>query len=162
MISRGALAILTVALLAGCGPDSTAPGTVDPGQDFNIADVVYDENYFYCRVEPMLFAQRCGPGDGSKGDTSGGCHFNVTSYRMTDYSPLVADTCGAGIIPGGSVTAEAKTNYGSSQAKMQLDPKLAPLLNRPIGKAAHPRAIFSTNSPEADIIREWATKFSTQ
>jgi len=160
-ICRGASTILAVALLAGCGPDSTAPGTVDPGQDFSIADVVYDENYFYCVVEPMLFAQRCGPGDSAKGDSNGSCHFNVTSYRLTDYSPLIADTCN-GIIPQDPITPQAKANYGASQAKMQLDPKLAPLLNRPTGKAAHPRVIFTLQDPPADVIREWATKFSTQ
>jgi hypothetical protein len=160
-ICRGASTILAVALLAGCGPDSTAPGTVDPGQDFSIADVVYDENYFYCVVEPMLFSQACGPGDSSKGDGNGSCHFNVTSYRLADYNPLIADTCN-GIIPTSLITPQAKANYGSSQAKMQLDPKLAPLLNRPTGKAAHPRVIFTLQDPPADVIRQWATKFSTQ
>lgn len=161
-ISRGAsAATLALALLPGCGPDSTAPGTVDPGQDFSIADVVYDENYYYCVVEPMLFAQRCGPGDPGKGDGNGSCHFNVTSYRLSDYQPLVGESCN-GVIPTAAIPPQAKTNYGASQAKMQLDPKLAPLLNRPTGKAAHPRKMFEESGPEADIIRQWATKFSTQ
>jgi hypothetical protein len=138
--------------------------TVDPGEDFSIAEVVYDENFYYCRVEPMLFANKCGPGDSSQGDGKGSCHFDVTPYRLTPYSPLVGepDGCGGTLVPPTVPPAAAKSNYGASQGKMQLDPNLAPLLNRPIGKAAHPRKIFESDSPPADLLREWATKFSTQ
>jgi hypothetical protein len=143
---------------------SAACTTVEPGQDFNIADVVYDENFYYCRVEPMLFQQKCGPGDPGQGDSAGGCHFDVTSYRISNYSPLVGepDLCGGTLVPPSAPGPEAKNNYSASQAKMQLDPNLAPMLNRPVGKAAHPRKIFEADSPPADLIREWATKFSTQ
>lgn len=160
------LCVATLVLLSGCGPDGATPGTVDPGQDYSIADVIYDENYYYCSVEPMLFAKSCGAGEA--GDGKGACHFNVTSYRLTDYdiglpgTKLVGDSCAGSNVPGVPIPPQAKTNYSASQAKMQLDPNLAPLLNRPIGKAAHPRQIFSSSSPEADIIRDWATKFTTQ
>lgn len=149
---------LPTAGLVGC----LACTTVDPGSDFNIAEAVYDENFYYCRVEPMLFAQRCGPGDPSKGDAANGCHFNVTSFRMRDYSPLVADSCGGSLVPGVSPPPAARSNYQTAQSRMQIDPALAALLNRPIGTQAHPRAIFAANSPEADLIRQWATQFSTQ
>ena len=33
---------------------------------------------------------------------------------------------------------------------------------RPTGKAQHPRVIFDASSPEADLIRQWATQYSTQ
>lgn len=151
-------AAVAIVLLAGCGPDGVTPGTVEPGQDFSIAEVVYDENYYYCVVEPMLFEQKCGDGEPSEAGT---CHFSVSSYRLASYSPLVGQNCN-GIIPQGLVPPQARTNYGASQAKMQLDPELAPLLNRPTGKAAHPRKIFELKSPPADVIRTWATKFSTQ
>jgi hypothetical protein len=45
---------------------------------------------------------------------------------------------------------------------MKRDPKLAQLLLRPTGKATHPRQIFDENSPEAAVIRQWATQFSSQ
>ena len=147
-----AAALLTFA--SGCT-------TVEPGGDFNIADVVYDENFYYCQVEPMIFANRCGPGDPGKGDSGGGCHFNVTTYRLRDYSPLVGETCN-GIVPTQGPPAAAQGNYQTSQARMQLDPDLAPLLNYPTKQAVHPRKIFDANGPEADIIRQWATKFSNQ
>jgi hypothetical protein len=145
-------------LTAGCGDDGFLPGTVARGSDFNIAEVVYDENYFYCAVEPMLFAQRCGPGDA--GD-NGGCHYARTSYRLTDYSPLTADTCD-GIVPAVLPSAAARQNFQASQARMHRDPELAPLLNRPTGVAAHPRVIFAADSAEAELIREWARRFSTR
>ena len=154
-------AAVAIVVLVGCGPDGVTPGTVEPGQDFSIAEVVYDENYFYCVVEPMLFEQRCGDGDPGQGDAPGSCHFSISSYRISNYDPLVGTNC-TGIIPNGLIPPQARTNYGASQAKMQLDPELAPLLNRPAGKAAHPRKIFELKSPPADVIRTWATKYSTQ
>jgi hypothetical protein len=159
----GRLVLLLASLLVvGCGDSGFFPSTVDPGQDFGIAEVVYDSNYFYCKVEPMLFQMRCGSGDPSKGDASGGCHFNVTSYRLTNYSPLVGKSCGNNAAPGQSPPVAAENNYRTSEAKMERDPDTAALLNRPTGVAAHPRVIFKSNSPQADIIRQWATKFSSQ
>lgn len=136
--------------------------TVEPGEDFDIADVVYDENYYYCVVEPMLFTQRCGAGDPGLGESGNGCHFSVTSFRLQDYAPLVADSCGGSLVPGVPPPPAATENYGSASLHMALDPDLAALLNRPTGKASHPRVIFDRQSPEADVIRQWATQFSTQ
>ncbi len=153
---KSRFSLLVGVLLLGCT-------TVEPGADFNIAEAVYDENYYYCRVEPMLFAQRCGPGDPSKGDAASACHFNVTAYRLKDYGPpLVGESCGGSLVPAAAPPPAARENYQTSQSRMQIDPSLAALLNRPTGTQAHPRAMFSEQSPEADIIREWATKFSTQ
>ncbi|MFO0569834.1 MAG: hypothetical protein U0263_29560 [Polyangiaceae bacterium] len=150
--------VLALLVLTGCS-------TVEPGQDFSIADVVYDEDYYYCAVEPVLFQYRCGPGDPGKGDSNGSCHFNVTSYRMSDYTPLMADSCASPTgSPSGSIAPQAKTNYAAAQAKMQIDPKLAPLLNRPTGRASHPRVVFDPAADQAaiQVIEDWATKFSTQ
>ncbi len=147
------LALASVSFCAACT-------TVEPGADFNIAEAVFDENFYYCRVEPMLFATGCGPG--AAGDAANGCHFNVTSYRLGLYSPLVGDSCGGSLVPGSPPPAAARSNYQTSQSRMQVDPALAPLLNRPTGAQAHPRVIFDISSPEADIIRQWATQFSTQ
>lgn len=146
---------------AGCGDEGLFPTTVDPGADFGIADVVFDESYFYCAVEPVLFARRCGAGDPASGDTPGGCHFNVTSFKLTDYSPLVADDC-SDLTPPDDIPTAARQNYQTSQARMKRDPELAPLLNRPTGEAVHPRVIFDADSNDADTIREWATRFSSQ
>ena len=138
------------------------PTTVNPGSDFNVADVVFDDSYFYCQVEPVLFNRQCGPGDAAAGDATGGCHYNVTSYRLTNYMPLVADTCMGNVTAPGSVTEAARQNYQTSQARMKRDPEIAPLLQKPLRNAPHPRQIFSSDSAEAEIIRQWATRFSSQ
>ena len=149
-------------LLGACGEHGFLPTTVDPGPDFGVADVVFDEGYYYCKVEPMLVAQRCGPGDPARGEAANGCHATVTSFRLTDYTPLVADGC-MGVVPGSvSIPAAAQQNYQGAQARMRRDPDNAPLLQRPTGKAQHPRVIFEPTSPEADVIRQWATQYSTK
>lgn len=136
--------------------------TVEAGADFNIADIVFDANFFYCRVEPMLFAESCGPGSGA-GESSASCHHTQTSFRITDYAPLFAETCEGGVVPqSGAPPAAAKQNYERAQAKMNRDPARAPLLLKPTGVAVHPRQIFASDSPEAEVIREWATHFATQ
>jgi hypothetical protein len=157
-----ALFITSAVALAACGDSGFFPGTVDPGSDFAVADIVFDQNYFYCKVEPVLFANNCGPGDPAKGDTAGGCHFNATAYRLTRYMPLVGESC-TGLVPGASgVPASAQGNYQTSQARMKEDPDIAPLLQRPTAHQTHPRQIFDLNSPDADVIRQWATKFSSR
>lgn len=163
---RGALrvgiALSGVAWGLGCGEEGLLPTTVDPGANFAVADVLFDEAYFYCEVEPVIFAHSCGAGDPSRGDATGGCHANVTSYRLTDYAPLVAEGC-EGVVPApGSITEPARQNYRASQARMRLDTTVAPLLTRPTGRAAHPRTIFEEDSEAAAVIRQWASQVADQ
>jgi hypothetical protein len=162
-------AVLASALLVGlalamtsCGDDGLFPKSVNPGDDFVQEDVIFDDEFYYCRVEPMLFAasQSCGAGVAGK-DPANGCHFSVTTFRLTDYSPLVATTCvGDALGPTSAVTIAAQQNYTAAQARMKRDPQLAALLQRPLGKAQHPRPIFIETSAEADVIRRWATQSS--
>ena len=166
--------VLACALLVGlvlstssCGDDGLFPTSVDPGSDFVQEDVIFDREFFYCRVEPMLFAQGCGSGVVGK-DPANGCHFSVTKFRLTDYTPLVGDPslpdgvrcAGDALGPKSLVPVSAQQNYTAAQARMKRDPKLAALLQRPLGNAQHPRQIFKENSPEAAVIQQWATQFS--
>jgi hypothetical protein len=156
------LVIALAGALLGCGESGLFPSTVDQGKDFNVADVIFDENFFYCRVEPELFGHSCGPGDQSQGDAANGCHYNVTSFRLTFYEPLVSDSCNGGVVPSAGAPEQARQNYQVSQARMDRVPERARLLQRPIQAQQHPRKIFEEDSPAADVIRDWATKFSTQ
>jgi hypothetical protein len=167
--SHGSARVLLAALglagsltQAGCGDHGFLPTTVDPGADFQIADVVFDDKYFYCKVEPVLFANSCGTGDPSKGDPQGGCHFTATAYRLTDYMPRVGDSCNGNLPMMGNIPGAAQDNYQTSQARMKRDPDLAPLLQRPTQNQAHPRKIFDIKSMDADTISQWATQFSNQ
>jgi hypothetical protein len=135
--------------------------TVDSGPNFSVADPIFDANFFYCRIEPMMVQQKCGAGDGGS-ESAASCHFSQTSFVLVDYSPLYSDSCRGGDVPSGSPPHAAQQNYERAQAKMNRDPNQAPLFLRPTGAATHPRVIFAANSPEANLIRQWATKFSTQ
>jgi hypothetical protein len=135
-----------------------ACGTVNPGQDIQFAEITFDQSYFYCQVEPMLFAQGCGPGKPGTDPTSG-CHFNVTTFRLTQHDPV---PCMGSNPADVSVPEAARGNYQAAAREMSPDASRAPLLNRPTKQAAHPRQIFDTNSPQADVIRKWATKYTSQ
>jgi hypothetical protein len=159
MTVRVAVAML---LLTACGEHGLLPTTVDPGADFAVADVVFDAGYYYCKVEPILVLQRCGPGDPAQGEAANGCHASVTSFRLTDYMPPVSMSCGGTVVPMAGIPQAAQQNYQGAQARMRRDPDSSPLLLRPTGKAQHPRVIFDLTSPEADVIRQWATQYSTK
>jgi hypothetical protein len=144
--------------LLGC---SLSGCTLETGENFQVAEVVYDEAFFYCEVEPMLFAQGCGAGDPARGETAQGCHFNRQGLRLTDYSPR-ADTGCIDNELSGAAPAAARSNYQSAQLQMDTEPERAPLLQRPTSASAHPRVVFDEQSPEAEIIRAWATRYSSQ
>jgi len=155
--------LLGLAMFVGaCGEEGLLPTTVDPGADFSIADLVFDEAFFYCQVEPRtIVASSCGPGDPAQGDGNNGCHNSVTSFRLTNYAPLVANSCD-GNVPGAPIPAPARLNYQTAQARMRRDPETAPLLQRPLKRLEHPRQIFADDSDAANAIREWSNRVTTQ
>jgi hypothetical protein len=137
--------------LLGCG-------TVDPGQDIQFAQVIFDQNFFYCEVEPMIFAEGCGPGK-SGTDPAAGCHFSIATFPLADHEPI---PCTNGEPDPRKVSTDAANNYQAASLKMSPDPALSQLLRRPTKQAAHPRQIFDAKSPQADLIREWGTKYTSQ
>jgi hypothetical protein len=148
---RGATFFLVVAgLVSACS-------TIEPGTEFAIASVTYDENYFYCVVEPkVLIAKSCAtPG---MGDASG-CHGTVTHFRLEVTTTPV--TCN-GLTPTTGVPESSKANYQAAQGEMALDYANAPLIAWPTQKfMGHPRKIFSETDPEYDIIKKWATQYAS-
>jgi hypothetical protein len=134
-----------------------ACGHVDPGSDFQVASVVYDKNYFYCAVEPMLFAQRCGPGE-SGTDPAGTCHFTIQKFRLSDHEPV---SC-TGNVPDGPIPQEAQSNFQAAARHMLPDADDAALLRRPTKQDRHPRLIFEADSPEAEVLRNWAENFTSR
>jgi len=145
---------LALALLAAC--------TLDVGENFQVAEVVYDESFFYCEVEPMMFQQGCGKGDAGRGESAQGCHFNRQRLRLTDYSPLAAEQCLDDQLGDLGVPQQAQQNYQSAQLQMEVDPDRSPLLNRPTSEVAHPRVIFELDSEQAEIIRTWGARYKSQ
>jgi hypothetical protein len=152
--SLTALAFAGLALLTSCGPEGPFPTTVDPGPDFSIAEITFDEGFFYCQVEPRTII----PSGCSNGMPGEGCHASVTSFRLRDHAPIACN----GNTPTDFIPSDARQNYTGSNARMRRDPDVAPLLQRPLKKLAHPRQIFDEDSDSAQAIREWATRVTTQ
>jgi len=147
------MAVAACAAVAGCS-------TVDPGSSLALAPVVFDEGYFYCKIQPnVLEAKSCGAGDPSQGDAAGGCHSRVTQFILeTPVPPIRCD----GNMRLDPPSPAAVQNYQKATEEMTLDIENAPLLAWPTKKIpSHPRQIFAPESPEANYIREWATKYSS-
>jgi hypothetical protein len=156
MTTRRGVAIACLGPLLGCT-------SIDPGPNFVVPDETFDADYFYCHVEPQfIFANKCGPGDPSKGDPANGCHFNpsaVSGMALTDH-PAV--NCGGGDVPVDSTQtgsgSPAQGNLEAVSIEMSLDYMTAPLFVRPSGHS-HPRAVFSENDPTVQmLLSTWAMK----
>jgi hypothetical protein len=162
------MAGLTIlASMLSCGSNAS----IDPGPDFVLSQTVFDQNYFYCHVEPdMLFASAymCGSGDPTKGDPNSGCHFNpsaVTGMVLFNH-PLI--DCGGGDVPLDPTQVSegslAQSNYEAASLEMSSDYTTAPIYARPssyMGQspAAHPRAIFPQGDPNVvTLLSTWASQ----
>jgi hypothetical protein len=149
----GLLALgMTLGSLASCE-------TVDPGPNFVVSPETFNENYFFCVVEPQyLFGKKCGPGEA--GD-NGNCHFNpsaVSGMALRDHPPVACDGNGRPTNPteisSGSL---ARANFTAASLEMSRDYLTAPIYVRPVG-ANHPRQIFMPNDPIVDVLKEWANR----
>jgi hypothetical protein len=147
---------LVLVSLVGCT-------SVDPGPDFTAPITSFDPDYFYCHVEPgFIFANKCGPGDPSKGDAANGCHFNasvVTGMALRDHPPV---DCGGGDHPVNltqiGTGGPAQSNFELASLEMSRQYTTAPIFVRPSG-SNHPRAIFSTTDTQVNsLLATWASK----
>jgi hypothetical protein len=134
------------------------------GCDFPIPAETFDPDYFYCHVEPgFLVAYKCGPGDPSKGDAPGGCHFGPTVSGMVlhDHPPV---DCQGGDKPlDPSLVADgtpANSNLEVVTLEFTHNYKTAPLFVRPSAtSASHPRAVFAPDDPTVNqLLSVWASK----
>jgi hypothetical protein len=142
--------ILALVLLAS-GCDS-----IDPGNNFVVANATFDPDYFYCHVEPQyLTAYSCGPGGASDNNS---CHYSpaVTGMALVAHPAI---NCGGGDHPldATQITQVAQDDYAAVEIEMSVDYMNAPLLVRPLGNN-HPRPIFTTNNDQVpiQILSTWA------
>jgi hypothetical protein len=153
-LALAGLASLALGLLVSCE-------SVDPGPNFVIAQENFNEDYFFCYVEPQyLTAKKCGPGEGSDG---GRCHFNssaVSGMALRDHPPVDCDAAGhpsnRAQVSTGSL---ARANFTSASLEMSRDYLTAPILVRPVFPGNnHPRFIFMKDDPAIAILQQWAMK----
>ncbi len=161
----GTIVVAIVAASWGC--------TIDPGANFVIPLSVFNEDFFYCHVEPQyIYAAQTQCGAGGSGD-NGNCHFNssaVSGMALIDH-PLI--NCGGGDHPvqgdpagSGAVGPNSPANANFSAVSLEMSRNCpdyascqAPVLTRPTKTDAHPRQIFDpANDPAAlqNIIYQWA------
>lgn len=143
--------------------------TIDPGPQFRIPLSVFNENFFYCHVEPeYLFNAQTQCGSGASGD-NGNCHFNssaVSGMALLNHTPI---DCGGGDAPLDKSTvgqgSPARANFTSASLEMSrscadYQSCQAAILKRPTTTNGHPRQIFdpATNTALAQVIFDWAAK----
>ncbi|WP_394829287.1 hypothetical protein [Pendulispora albinea] len=133
---------------------------VDPGPNFVIAEEQFNEDYFYCRVEPLLiFGKKCGSGEPGDG---GNCHFNasaVSGMALVNHDPI---DCAGGDHPVDRTRigagSPAQGNLQAASLEMNRDYLTAPLFVRPTSNRDHPREVFKREDPVVDVIRTWAER----
>jgi hypothetical protein len=154
-MTRRAAWVALLAPLLGCT-------SVDPGPNFVVPETTFNEDFFYCHVEPeLIFARGCGSGDPSKGDPSNGCHFNpaaVSGMALIDH-PAV--DCGGGDHPLDTTQigtgSPAQGNYQAVSLEFNKDYTNSALFVRPSGNN-HPRQIFSPDDMQVNqLLATWAS-----
>ncbi len=131
---------------AGCG-------TVDPGDHFVPPEVRLDEDFFFCRIQPMVLTEyRCATGMGGE---EGSCHDSRSALRleaMADSEPPPCDMEGNVV---SAVPLSYRRNLETSRVTVQSDAYTSPFYRRPVGLDTHPRKIFEEGSEPAELIVEW-------
>jgi len=129
--------------------------TIDPGDNFVAPDLVMDEDFFFCRIQPEVVAtQRCGSGVSGE---SGSCHSARSALRLdvlgeTDPPP----TCD-GNTPAGPIPESYRRNLDAVRFTVQSDPLSSPFYRRPLQLDSHPRKIYDEGSSEERLVFEWLT-----
>lgn len=139
--------------------------TIDPGPQFEVSNVSFNPDYFYCHVEPdVIYGKKCGDAK------AGSCHFNssaVSGMALIDHKLV---DCGGGDKPLNAadiaVGTAAHQNFTNASLEMTRDYQTAPFYVRPLCRVdgdcslghSHPLGLFTTSDPVVDTIKTWATK----
>jgi hypothetical protein len=165
----GALAVGVVASVWGC--------TIDPGPNFVIPETVFNDDFFYCHVEPeYLFAPQtqCGAGQGSD---NGNCHFNssaVSGMALQQHAPIECDPDHPTAAGRANINTQAQSNFSAASLEMNRNCVAyqscqAAILTRPTSNSAHPRQVVcdsangipcsggADNPALPNVIYKWAT-----
>ncbi|MDQ3032282.1 MAG: hypothetical protein M3Y87_07695 [Myxococcota bacterium] len=134
--------------LAGCG-------TIDLGDNIVPPDLMLDEDFFYCRIQPEV-VQPSGCAGGGPGE-EGMCHTSRSSMRLVDTTGVAPPECEGDMVVG-VVPPEYMQNFTAVQFTVQSDPLSSPFYRRPTGLDSHPRVIFPEGDPSADLISQWISR----
>lgn len=141
---------LAVATASGCG-------TVDLGDNIVPPDVMLDEEFYYCRIEPEV-VQRHSCASGAAGE-AGMCHAARSSLRLADTVSIAErPTCEGDRVTAGTIPTAYMQNFQAVQFTVQSDPLSSPFYRRPTGLDSHPRVIFPESDPAAMLIADWISR----
>ncbi len=138
--------------------------TIDPGPPFRVPLSVFNENFFYCHVEPeYLFAPQTQCGSGQASD-NGNCHYNSSAVSGMALLQHPAIDCGGGDVPldKSTITQPAQANFTAASLEMSRNCSdyqscQAAILKRPTTTNGHPRQIFDPTDPTLpNVIYKWA------
>jgi hypothetical protein len=142
-----------VAIVASACDTPTVADTVDLGDNFEAPELVLDDDFFHCEVQPkVLTAYRCAPGEAGDG---GGCHASQSALRLIDVPEQ--PRCQAGRLIG-TPASESEVNLERVRAAVGVDPDSSPLYRRPLALDSHPRVIFDARSEAAALLRTWLSE----
>jgi hypothetical protein len=146
-------ATLAAAIVLGACGTPTVADTVDLGDNPEPANVMLDEGFFHCRIQPeIITAQRCS--EGGAGD-SGGCHSSQSALRL--FTVPTQPRCRDDRVIG-SPPPESQINLERVRPTIGVDAESSPFYRRPLGLDSHPRVIFTEDSKEAELIRAWLSR----
>jgi hypothetical protein len=142
-----------VAIAASACDTPTAADTVDLGDNFEAPELVLDEDFFHCEIQPkVITAYRCSAGDTGDG---GGCHAQKSALRLIAVSEQ--PRCQAGRLIG-APPAESEVNLERARAVVGVDADSSPIYRRPLALDSHPRMIFDARSEPAALLRMWLSQ----
>ncbi len=124
--------------------------TVDLGDNFIAPEVELDPNIFFCRIQPEILTQyHCAPGDS---DEQGSCHSAKSALRLQEPTETLA--CNNGI-PATAAPESFRANLENIRFTVRDDAPSSPLYRRPLKLDNHPREIFKSTDPAAQLILDW-------
>jgi hypothetical protein len=148
-VRRGALFACVLTAASGCG-------TVDPGDNFVPPDVMIDDEYFFCVVQPdVVTMHRCASGGAGE---AGSCHSARSAMLLLPAAEAATrPMCNPDgtLAPGAVVPMEYMINLERVGFTVQSDPDFSPFYRRPLGRDSHPRVIFAEGDAAAGFIRMW-------
>jgi hypothetical protein len=134
--------------------------TVDPGETFIVPNQTFNEDFFYCEVEPkLIFGKGCGDLNG----TNPSCHYNssaVSGMALQNHAPV--DCAGGKPTSPPTLGSAPKANYTAVSLQMSRDYLTAAIYVRPTSTTAHPQvnggSVYAKDDAVVDVIRQWAQK----
>jgi hypothetical protein len=142
-----------VAIVASACETPTAIDTVDLGDNFEAPELVLDEDFYHCEIQPkVITAYRCSAGGAGDG---GGCHAQKSALRLIEV--LEPPRCQDGRLVG-TPPPESEVNLERVRAAVGVDADASPIYRRPLGLDSHPRVIFDAGSEPAALLRMWLSQ----